>query len=493
MNGIWSENCEINKYPSLEGHLETEVLIIGAGLSGILTGFLLQECGKQVTLIEADRISSGQSGRTTAKITAQHGLFYHALLQRFGLTRAKQYAAAQQSAIAAYQDLIQKYNIACDFRKQNAYLYCQDPVQLKAEHAALKALGLSAKLLTGQELPPLPFSCNAALCMENQAELNPLALLQSLSGQLTIYEHTPALSVQEHDVTTPAGSISAKQIIFACHYPFINFPGLFFARMYQSRSYVLALENADFPDGMWIGSLSKEAPSPQGKSREQYSFRHAGPYLLLGGEGHISGAVSATSRYDALRQKAREWFPHSHEAAHWSAQDCMSIDHVPYIGAFSAKHPYWYIATGFQKWGMTNAMAAALLLRDLLCHQESPFARVFDPRRFALRDLPSIAALGGKAAGSIAKRIFQMPSRDIDAIAPGHGAVVLVNGKKVGIYKDLQHEIFAVDIRCPHLGCQLAWNQDELSWDCPCHGSRYDYKGNLLDGPAQKSNIRLFE
>lgn len=485
MQTIWSDTCHIQNRPSLRGHLDTDVLIIGAGLTGILTGSLLQKSGKEVVLIEANRIASGQSGHTTAKITAQHGMVYHMLLQRLGLQKTKQYALAQQTAIQAYQTLIKEYGIACDLSVQPAYLYAQDITQLEKEYTALSQLGFSAELIT--QLPAsLPFSCAGALCLPDQLQYNPLMLIKALSDPLTVYEHTPALSVEDQTVYTPDGSICAKHILFACHYPFLNFPGLFFARMYQKRSYVLALENADFPDGMWIGSLSPEPPSPAGSPSQEYSFRHYGPYLLLGGEGHRTGCSSASSRYEALRQKAREWFPNSHETAHWSAQDCISIDHLPYIGPFSAKHPHWHVATGFQKWGMTNAMAAALILRNQILHLDTPFASAFDPRRFALRDLPSIAALGGKAAGSIAKRIFQLPKSELAKIPPGHGSIVLVNGHKVGVYKSPDQEVFTVDIRCPHLGCQLAWNQDELSWDCPCHGSRFDYRGQLLSGPAQK-------
>ncbi len=485
MQTIWSDNCHIQKRPSLQGHLDTDVLIIGAGLTGILTGFLLQKAGKQVVLIEASRIASGQSGHTTAKITAQHGLIYHTLLQRVGLEKTKQYALAQQTAMQEYQALIDEYQIPCDLSAQSSYLYAQSIAPLKQEYAALLQLGFSAELLT--ELPAaLPFSCAGALRMQEQLQYNPLILLKTLSDSLTVYENTPAVSVKDQTVYTPNGTVCAGHIVFACHYPFLNFPGLFFARMFQKRSYVLALENAEFPDGMWIGSLTHDLPSPAGSSSQEYSFRHYGPYLLLGGEGHRTGCSGTTSRYDALRQKARQWFPHSREVAHWSAQDCISIDHIPYIGSFSSRHPHWYAATGFQKWGMTNAMASALILRNQILQIDTPFAPVFDPRRFALRDIPSIAALGGKAAMSITKRIFQLPKGELEKIPPGHGGVILIHGHKVGVYNSPDLEVFTVDIRCPHLGCQLAWNQDELSWDCPCHGSRFDYRGQLLSGPAQK-------
>ena len=238
---------------------------------------------------------------------------------------------------------------------------------------------------------------------------------------------------------------------------------------------MIALENASQMDGMWIGA-----------EQGSYSFRNYGPLLLLGGGGHRCGENSAGGRYADLRQKAAQWYPGSREVAHWSAQDCVTADSVPYIGPYAASHPNWYVATGFQKWGMTSSMVAAMLLRDRICGKENPWAEVFDPGRFDEKTLSGLAQESGQAVKGLAKQLFQIPAEAAKELPQGHGGIVFWKGKKLGVYKDESGALWPVDIRCPHLGCQLEWNPDELSWDCPCHGSRFDYLGRLISGPAQE-------
>jgi Rieske Fe-S protein len=296
-----------------------------------------------------------------------------------------------------------------------------------------------------------------------------------MAEPLTIFEKTRVQDVKEHELITECGSVTAEKIVFACHYPFVNFPGLYFARMHQERSYVLALENAKQIEGMWIGS-----------GEHVYSLRRTGGLLLLGGGGHRCGENSEGGKYDELRRRAKLWFPDSRGVAHWSAQDCMTADGVPYIGRYAERHPNWYVATGFQKWGMTSAMVSAMLLRDLICGVKNPYADVFDPGRFDAAALAGIAAESGQAVKGLAKELFQIPSEKAAAIPRGHGGIVFLHGEKLGVYKDEDGRLYPVDVRCPHLGCQLEWNPDERSWDCPCHGSRFDRFGKLISGPAQE-------
>ena len=273
---------------------------------------------------------------------------------------------------------------------------------------------------------------------------------------------------------TPAGSVEADKIIFATHYPFINFPGMHFFRMHQERSYVLALEGAGNIRGMYIG----DGP-------DALSFRQFGKYLLLGGMGHRTGEKDGSS-YAKLREQAELLYPGSREIACWSAQDCITADRIPFIGQYSPEKPSWYVASGFQKWGMTSSMVSALLLKDLVCERENPYTEVFTPSRFSAEEIPQIAKDSRRAVKGLAKRFFHLPGDTINMIEPGHAAVVETPEGRAGVYKSEDNQIYQVDVVCPHLGCRLAWNQDERSWDCPCHGSRFDYKGNLLDGPAQE-------
>ena len=473
MKSVWTESCQIQERGPLNGDITVEIAVIGAGIAGLLAASALQRAGRQVVVLEANRIASGQTRNTTAKITSQHGMIYRRLISTLGRDKAKQYAMANEAALEEYRRLIRMENISCSFESRNAYVYGDDSKRLQEEAEAAASLGLPASFARETALP---FATAGAVCFAHQAQFHPLQFLSHIAQPLTVYENTPVLSVEGELIETAKGQVRAKQIIFACHYPFINFPGMYFARMHQERSYVLALENAGQVDGMWIGA---EAGA--------YSFRNHGALLLLGGGGHRCGENSAGGRYEQLRQVAEKWFPGSREIAHWSAQDCMTADNVPYIGRFAKSRPDWYVATGFQKWGMTSAMVSAMLLCDLICGVENPWAEVFDPGRFDAAMVPGVAAQGGQAVKGLAKAIFQLPAAQAAEIPNGHGGIVFLHGEKVGVYKDEHGHIYPVDTRCPHMGCQLEWDPDEHSWDCPCHGSRFDCMGHLISGPAQEN------
>ena len=473
MESIWSQTCQLRQREALPGDMKTDIAVIGAGMAGILIASALQGAGRRVVVLEAKRTAGGQTRNTTAKLTCQHGLLYEKLIRTLGEEKARQYAQANAAALMEYRRIIADRNIDCELEQRDACVYGSNAAQLRKEAEAAAALGLPAFFV---EETKLPFPTAGAVCFANQAQFHPLKFLQTISEPLTIYENTSVQSVEENQLITTRGRVQAEQIVFACHYPFVNFPGMYYARMHQERSYVIALENAARMDGMWIGA-----------EQGAYSFRNYGPLLLLGGGGHRCGENSAGGRYDLLRQQAALWFPGSREVAHWSAQDCVTADSVPYIGPYAASRPNWYVATGFQKWGMTSSMVAAMLLRDRICGKENPWAEVFDPGRFDEKTLTGLAQESVQAVKGLAKQLFQIPAEAAKELTPGHGGVVFWKGKKLGVYKDESGALWPVDIRCPHLGCQLEWNPDERSWDCPCHGSRFDYRGKLISGPAQEN------
>lgn len=454
MESIWSQTCQLRQREALPGDMKTDIAVIGAGMAGILIASALQGAGRRVVVLEAKRIAGGQTRNTTAKLTCQHGLLYEKLIRTLGEEKARQYAQANAAALMEYRRIIADRNIDCELEQRDACVYGSNAAQLRKEAEAAAALGLPAFFV---EETKLPFPTAGAVCFANQAQFHPLKFLQAISEPLTIYENTSVQSVEENQLITTRGRVQAEQIVFACHYPFVNFPGMYFARMHQERSYVIALENAARMDGMWIGA-----------EQGAYSFRNYGPLLLLGGGGHRCGENSAGGRYDLLRQQAARWFPGSREVAHWSAQDCVTADSVPYIGPYAASRPNWYVATGFQKWGMTSSMVAAMLLRDRICGKENPWAEVFDPGRFDEKTLTGLAQESVQAVKGLAKQLFQIPAEAAKELTPGHGGVVFWKGKKLGVYKDESGALWPVDIRCPHLGCQLEWNPDERSWDCPC-------------------------
>ncbi len=480
MDSIWTNGVSIPPRPVLAGDVKADAAVIGAGIAGCLTAYYLQREGLSVAVLEAGRIGAGQTAGTTAKITSQHGLIYDRLITQLGPELARLYARANQQAVGQYEMLIAEEGIDCDFAGTCAYLYTTvSPGAIQREWSAAAQLGLPARLTTAAALP---FPAAAALRFDRQARFHPLKFLRAIAKGLTVYENTPVLRAEGHTLVTPRGTVTAKKIVFACHYPFVNFPGLFFARMHQERSYVLALEHAQALDGMYYGI------DPGG-----LSFRQAGELLLLGGGAHRTGENAAGGRYERLRRAARTWWPGSREVGAWSAQDCIPVDGVPFIGPFAASRPDWYAATGFQKWGMTTSMAAAHILTDLILGRENEYAPVFTPRRFRLRaSLGNLTRDARVTAGGLLRCAFGTARDSADEMPAGHGGVVEADGKKMGLYRDRQGRDHRVGVKCPHLGCQLAWDPDEKTWDCPCHGSRFDADGRLLSGPAQ-SGIGLEE
>ena len=414
------------RFPRLRGEVRADVLVIGGGLTGLLCARELAQAGAQILLVEADHICGGTTKGTTAKITSQHGLLYHKLIRRFGTEKAGLYLAANQAALEKYRTLCR--DIDCGFQEKDAYVYSLDNrKKLEQEVSALESLGFPAELT---ERPPLPLSAVGAVRFPNQAQFNPLPFAAAMAKDLRIYEHSPVLELGPHTARTAEGMIRAENIIIATHFPILNKHGAYFLKMYQRRSYVLALENAPDVDGMYLD-----------EAEDGLSFRNAQNLLLLGGGGHRTGRRGGG--WAALEDFAKRSYPQAKILCRWAAQDCMTLDQIPYIGPYAKGTEGLYTATGFNKWGMTSAMAAAGILADAVLGRENPYAALFSPSRSMLR--PQLAANAAEATLSLLK-----------PTAP----------------------------RCPHMGCALTWNRREHSWDCPCHGSRFTETGVLLEGPA---------
>lgn len=426
METLWTKQSPMPRFPRLRGEVRADVLVIGGGLTGLLCARELAQAGAQVLLVEADHICGGTTKGTTAKITSQHGLLYHKLIRRFGTEKAGLYLAANQAALEKYRTLCR--DIDCGFQEKDAYVYSLDNrKKLEQEVSALESLGVPAELT---ERPPLPLSAVGAVRFPNQAQFNPLPFAAAMAKDLRIYEHSPVLELGPHTARTAEGMIRAENIIIATHFPILNKHGAYFLKMYQRRSYVLALENAPDVDGMYLD-----------EAEDGLSFRNAQNLLLLGGGGHRTGRRGGG--WAALEDFAKRSYPQAKILCRWAAQDCMTLDQIPYIGPYAKGTEGLYTATGFNKWGMTSAMAAAGILADAVLGRENPYAALFSPSRSMLR--PQLAANAAEATLSLLK-----------PTAP----------------------------RCPHMGCALTWNRREHSWDCPCHGSRFTETGALLEGPA---------
>ena len=473
MESIWTKTASLPAFPALDGDLRAEIAIVGGGMAGILTADRLRREGADAVVLEAGRIGGGQTAGTTAKLTAQHGLKYSQLNQSLGLEAAQQYAWANLGAVKRLRQLVAERGIDCDFTDCTSFLYTAGaPGTLQEEYDVCQAMGMDVFLTQNTELP---FPA-AALGLRDQAQFHPLKLLSALSEGLTVYEHSRVLEAEGHQLKTERGTVTAETVIFTCHFPFLNVPGYYFARQHQERSYVLALEGAAELRDHYLGV-----------DGDGLSFRSWGKYLLLGGGGHRTGDNRQGGKYDLLLQAARRYWPSCRVAAAWSAQDCMPMDGVPYIGPYADGRPDWLVATGFQKWGMSTSVAAAEILCDLALGRE-PMAdgAVFSPQRFRMgasaKQLTADAACSIRGLG---RRMLEPGRVSAEDLPAGHGGVVELDGEKMGVYRDEDGELFAVPVKCPHLGCQLEWNPDEKSWDCPCHGSRFSFQGELLDGPAQ--------
>ena len=426
MESIWTETARLPQFPPLEGDVNTQVLVIGGGMAGLLCAHELGKAGVQCLVAEAKTIAGGITKNTTAKITAQHGLIYGKLLKRFGKERTGLYYRANQEALEAFRTLCE--GMDCDFQEQAHYVYSQrEPRILEEELAALEAIGHPAGL--AQNLP-LPFPTAGAVVFPRQAQFHPLKFLNGIVGDLTIYENTPALSVTKSGAVTEHGTIQANAVIVCTHFPFLNKHGSYFLKLYQQRSYVLALKNAPIPEGMYLDAR-----------KNGLSFRHWGDTLLLGGGGHRTGKPGGG--WAELEAFVQAHYPDGKIVSRWATQDCMSLDGLPYIGRYSASTPNLYVATGFNKWGMTTSMAAAKILADLICGRENAYAALFSPSRSILHRQLGINAV----------------EATVNLLTPTRK-------------------------RCPHLGCALKWNPQERSWDCPCHGSRFSEDGTLLDNPS---------
>lgn len=426
MESVWQANTKLPEFPELERNIRTDVLIIGGGIAGILTAYFLQEKGINYILTEKNRICSGTTQNTTAKITFQHGLIYHKILKNNGLETAQKYLYANKSAFEKYAVLCSNKN--CDYEIKDNYVYSKtDRKKLENELYALEKIGYHAYFCN--ELP-IPVTNAGAVMFPEQAQFSPLKFIADIADELNIYENTPVCKVVDNTAVTDRYRIQAEKIIITTHFPFINKHGSYYLKLYQHRSYMTALENAPDINGMYVN-----------ESHDGMTFRNYDNLLLIGGSGHRTGKKN--NGWNELRNFAQKYYPNAHEKYFWAAQDCMSLDDIPYIGQYSKNTPNLYITGGFNKWGMTSAMLSAMILSDMILGKKNDYADIFNPSRSILK--PQLFINCGEAV----KNMLTPTTR-----------------------------------RCSHMGCALKWNPYEHSWDCACHGSRFSENGKILNNPA---------
>ena len=483
---LWQQ-CPPYHLPVTPLPARTQAVIVGGGLCGLLTAYqLLHRQMSDLVVIDAGDMASGVTAHTTAKITAQHGLCYQRLLKEQGEETAAMYAAAAREAERAYAHLIEKRNISCGYTPCPSALYSTDDDsrrQLEQEAQALSRLRIPFTL---NQTADLPFPVTAALHTTGGGWFHPLQFAYSLADYLRqqgviLCPHTTAVGLADDALITNRGKIHADVAVLATHFPFWDMPGRYFTRIWQERAYVLAATHVKPPSEMYWGA-----------GKTDLSFRPLPNGVLIGGSGHRTGAPEHTHPLHRLTAQSAPWYPERRIAAAWSAQDCMTPDGIPYIGRYEqadTPHMRVYLATGFNKWGMTSSMTAAAILSGAITGAAPSYASVFAPSR-TVATKKSFYLENARVLQHYIGGYARVPQDTLAALRPGEGKLLIIDGKRVGAYKRRDGRTFFIKPTCTHMGCILNWNAEECSWDCPCHGSRFDYRGRLLNTPAHRPLTR---
>ncbi|TMK40521.1 MAG: FAD-dependent oxidoreductase [Actinobacteria bacterium] len=483
---LWLEEEPGASWPALERDQRVDVVVVGGGITGVTTALLLKRGGASVALLEAARVASGVTGCTTAKVSALQSTVYSAIAGRHGAEGAAAYADASRAGVERVAALAAEEGIECDLQRRPAFTYAAADNDLKSierEADAARAAGLDVVMTDEVELP---YRVAGAARLDDQLEFHPVRYARGLAAAVDgdgsiVAEQTRALAVQEGSpcrVRTPGATITAEHVVIASHYPLLD-RGVFFARLESQRSYCIAARaRGPLPQAMSIsaGEVTR-------------SIRSYGDLLIVGGEGHITGASKATAeRYETLERFARAHWDVEAVTHRWSAQDPVPYDHLPMIGRYTPRSSRLYVASGFMKWGLSGGTMAAILLNDLIAGRANRWAAHFNPNRLSVRSAPKLAQLNAKVGLElIGDRLRPAQANSPADVPTGQARVVRDRLGKTGVYRDPDGTLHAVSLRCTHLGCLLRFNTAERSWDCPCHGSRFDADGTVLEGPATKA------
>jgi glycine/D-amino acid oxidase-like deaminating enzyme/nitrite reductase/ring-hydroxylating ferredoxin subunit len=484
---LWVDTGPETDFPKLEAALEADVAVIGGGIAGLTAALLLKRAGVRVAVIEAGRVGTGVTGHTTGKVSSLQRLVYRDLRRGFGEHGARVYGEANEAALEWIASCVQDEPIDCDFRRVSNFTYAESRpgvAQVAEEAQIAQALGLPAGYT---DSTPLPFAVEGAVEFGNQAQLHATKYLAGLAQAVAgdgshVFEQSRVVGIDDGDrcrVTTADGSVTADSAIVATNFPILD-RGLFSLRCHLYRSYLIAVElEGEPPEGTFISAEEPLRSIMPHRSGEQN-------LLLVGGEGHRAiDATDAAERYRRLETWTRQRFPVSSLQYRWSTQDALPLDGVPYVGPMSPRSQNLYVATGFRKWGLTNGTVAAMILSDRVLGRENPWASVFDSNRLKLRAGARRFVTENFRAGvqglrdRIAARGPALPQ-----LQRGEARVLELGGEKVAVHRNRQGEVRTVSAVCTHLGCDVEWNGTEETWDCPCHGSRFDDRGAVLQGPA---------
>ena len=541
MKSYWIDSVKEKKeYKPLTNNIKTDICIIGGGLTGITAAYNLSKFKINTVVIEKDRIGYQTSANSTAKITSQHGLIYKYLIDSKGIDFARKYYEANENAIKNIENIIKKENINCDFEIQPAYVFTQkiqDVQKIQDEVNTVKSFGGIADFIEAKDIEinklknvqnvdnsnqklkvnvdnlerennnpdknmvkesmkeVLPIKAIAGIRFNNQAQFNPYKYLTALAeicsnSSIKIYEKSRATYV---DAETDEGyyiislengcKIKAKYLIIATKYPIVNIPGFYFMKMYQSTSYVIGMQMKErLFEGMYINSEEPTISLRTAKFRDEH-------LLIVAGFDHKTGVqIDLSNSYKYLEEVAKNICPNGNIKYHWTTEDCITLDKIPYIGEYSKLWQNCYVATGFNKWGMTSSNIAASIITNKIIGEENEYEEIFKSTRLEpVKNIKEMGNMVRESINSLVLKKLEIPKEEANQIQNGEGKIIKIEGQKIGLYKNNKGEIYKVNPVCKHLGCELSWNNLEKTWDCPCHGSRYDYKGNLIYGPSVKN------
>jgi glycine/D-amino acid oxidase-like deaminating enzyme/nitrite reductase/ring-hydroxylating ferredoxin subunit len=466
---------------------ETDVLVLGAGIAGLTTAYLLAEAGRSVLVLEAGEVAAGVSGHTTAKLTAQHALNYHRIAARKGTASAGSYGASQLAALEWVARTAREQDIRCELERLPSYVYSTDPNQralLRAEADAARLAGLPAELVDEVDLP---FKTVAAVRFADQAQFHPRQWLLGLAERFVaaggrIIEGVRATGLTEARrvlVRTTAGAVRANHVVVATHYPIFD-RGLYFTRLDPVRDLVVA---GPAPDEHTVRGMYLDADTHHSVRAATVGGQR---FLVVGGEHYrVGDHLDVRARHQRLARWAEQHLGLTSVRYRWSAHDLSTLDDLPYVGRYYPGARNLWVATGFGQWGMTGGTAAGLLLRDLVLGEDNELETLYDPNRFSLRSIRPLVANNVTVAAHLTRdHIRALRSPSLDDLEPDQATVTRRGATMVAGYRDENGALHAVNARCTHLGCLVAFNTAERSWDCPCHGSRFDVDGAVLQGPA---------
>ncbi|QHS63832.1 FAD-dependent oxidoreductase [Chitinophaga agri] len=469
-------------------HKKYDVVIIGGGITGITTGLLLQEAGKQCLIVEAEELGFGTTGGTTAHLNTLLDVPYYVIAQNFGEENAKHVAHATAEALNLIRNNVTRFNIDCGFQEADAYLFAQDEDQEKELDKIRKSsadAGLNIDYIT--DIPvTVPF--RKAVRATGQAKFNPLLYIQGLAKAFeaaggTIIQQCRVINVTEDDtmkVATTSGVFSTVDVVYATHIP----PGinLLHLRCSPYRSYAMAvtLEDEAYPE-----DLSYDMYDPYHYYRTQ--IVNGQRYLIIGGEDHKTGEEINTDQcFRSLEAHARKHFSVKEIVYRWSSQYFEPTDGLPYIGYLPGHEDHVYVASGFGGNGMTYGTVSAQLLKCIIMKENATLEKLFDPNRIKpVAGFTSFVTHNTDVIKEFFGKLFSADElKQLSDLAPGEGKLVRYHDKKVALYKNEEGKLFALNPTCTHMKCDVKWNQTEKSWDCPCHGARYNYDGKVITGPA---------